>query len=136
MSASMEPVTHPSPLIPGAELHLYVVEFVGHGVKVGVSGKPDQRIAQHRRDAAAYGREVGRTFISDPHQEKQARANERSLKQLGGPDHRREYLALGFPEVANVAASLPAPRADKAAVEQKREATTEFFKALVAGGLR
>lgn len=123
-------------LLVGAELHLYVVEFIGHGVKVGVTEKPAKRIAQHRRDASAYGRAVGRVWLSDPHVNAQARVNERSLKHLAGPGQRREYLHLTFDEVATAAAALPMPRAGKAEVERRREATTEFFKSILLGGLR
>jgi predicted GIY-YIG superfamily endonuclease len=123
-------------LILGAELHVYVVEFIGHGVKVGVSERPDKRIAQHRRDAAAYGRQVGRVWLSEPHVNSQARANERSLKKLAGANQRREYLPLSFDEVVAVAVDLQITRADLADVERRREATTEFFKSLLTGGLR
>jgi predicted GIY-YIG superfamily endonuclease len=77
---------------------LYVVEFIDHGVKVGVTARdPQVRLAEHRRDAEAYGRTVGRTWVSFPHLE--ARANEKALKRLAGPGQKREYLPLSFDEV-------------------------------------
>lgn len=120
------------PLIEGAELHLYVVEFEGHGVKVGVTGRPDKRIAQHRRDAEAYGRSVGRVWLSTPHVE--ARANESALKKLA-PSQRREYLPLAYELVVTHAETLPKSRADKAEVERRNEATSQFFQRLLTGGL-
>lgn len=44
--------------------HLYVVELLGRGVKVGKSRQPYSRIASHRSNAARYGDGVGRTWIS------------------------------------------------------------------------
>jgi hypothetical protein len=84
---------------------LYVVEFPGHGVKVGVTARdPRVRLAEHRRDAEAYGRDVGRTWVSFPHLE--ARAHEKALKRLAGPQQRREYLPLPFDEVVAYAQLL------------------------------
>lgn len=79
-------------------IHLYVVEIIGVGVKVGVTERdPSIRIADHRRDAEAYGRQVGRTWASIPHA--RARYHEGCLKRLAGKNQRREYLPMSFDEV-------------------------------------
>lgn len=117
--------------IVGKELHLYVVELVGLGVKVGVTAKPDKRIAQHRRDADAYGRAVGRVWVSDPHVE--ARANESALKRLAG--QRREYLNIAFETAVARARELPQSRADREAVARQQERTVAFFQSILGGPL-
>lgn len=119
-------------LVPGAEHHLYVVEIPGVGVKVGITVDPPRRIAQHTRDAQAYGRTVERTWISGPHVE--ARASERSLVKLAGG--RREYLPINFDVAVQEAMSLPMTRADRAAVEKHAEDVSSFFKSLLLGGTR
>lgn len=52
-------------------------------------------------DADAYGREVGRVWMSGPYQE--AYEHEIALKRLGGAGQTREYLPLGFDHVCEVA---------------------------------
>lgn len=116
----------------GKELHLYVVELVGAGVKVGVSAKPDNRIAQHRRDAEAYGRTIGRVWVSAPHIE--ARANESAIKRFAG--QRREYLSIDFDTAVARANELPKSRADREAVARKEAQTLDFFKSILVGGAR
>jgi hypothetical protein len=81
--------------------HLYVVEFLDFGVKIGISDSPEIRISQHRRDADAYGRQVGRVWVSGKYPE--AYDHEVALKRLGGPQQQREYLRLGFDHVCEVA---------------------------------
>lgn len=120
-----------APIVEGHELHLYVVEFRGHGVKVGVSYKPEKRIAQHRRDAAAFGREVGRVWLSTPHVE--ARANESALKHLAGPRQKREYLPLEFEDVVAHADELPKTRVTTEAVEQQAARTNALFDFILGG---
>lgn len=112
----------------GKEMHLYVVELVGVGVKVGVTTKPDNRIAQHRRDADAYGRSVGRVWVSDPHIE--ARTNESAIKRMAG--RRREYLDISFETAVDHAKTLPTTRADREAVQRKQEQAMAFFESLLA----
>lgn len=93
----------------GIEQHLYIVELVGVGVKVGITINPKARIATHRRDAAAYKREVGRLYISIPHIE--ARENERRLIALG--DGRREYMDVDYERALDLAGQLPRTRATR-----------------------
>lgn len=80
---------------------LYLVEFEDHGVKVGVSAQPMHRLKQHHRDAAAFGRKVGRTWIS-PIAHTEARANERAIKSGAS----REYLERSFDECLAHAGAL------------------------------
>jgi hypothetical protein len=119
-------------VVEGAELHLYVLEIVGRGVKVGVSGKPYSRLKNLRREAAGYGFDAGRVWISVPHVE--ARANERQVMALAGPRNRREYLAVDFDIAVGAAERLAKTRVDRAAIEAKREATFQMFKAGCLGG--
>lgn len=121
-------------LVDGAELHLYVLEIVGRGVKVGVTKQPDRRIANLRREAAGYGQSTGRVWVSEPHVE--AHANERELMALGGPNNRREYIALPYESAVGEAETLPMTRADRAAVEARRSAVLDMFQGFVLGGAR
>ena len=82
--------------------HLYLVEFVGLGVKVGISAQPLRRLQQHHRDAAAFGHTVGRTWVS-PLAHVEAPANERAIKG----ESRREYLRRPFDECLRQALALP-----------------------------
>ena len=85
----------------GPALHLYLVEIVGHCVKVGITTDPKRRIADHEANARKLGRVVGRTWVTQPHVE--ARANERLIKG----DHDTEYLPRSFEDVLAQAESLP-----------------------------
>lgn len=117
-------------ITPG-ESYLYVVEFIGHGVKVGITANPDRRFAQHRRDAAAFDRAVGRTWLSPvPHGN--ARDNERALK-LGA---RREYLDRPFDECVTQAEEMAFIRLDPAEVERRSQAVLRTFQAILLGGVR
>lgn len=120
------------PIVKGAEHHLYIVELIGIGVKVGISVAPSSRVMTHRRDASAYGRAIGRVWISLPHVE--ARENERALVRSVGPSNRREYLPITFESAVKAAAALPRTRADRAAHERQVGAATDFFKAFITGG--
>ncbi|AEK09670.1 hypothetical protein PBI_MOZY_56 [Mycobacterium phage Mozy] len=92
------------------EYHLYVLELVGFGVKVGISKNPRRRLATLRKHAEDHGTPVGRTFISHPHVE--ARANERHLITLGGSGNRREYLpGIGYDAAVSATVGLPMHRA-------------------------
>lgn len=94
-----------SQIVPG-ESYLYVAEIRGIGVKVGITEKPLRRFAQHSRDAHAYGRELGRTWVSPvPHIN--ARENESTLKG----ESAREYLSRSFEECVGQAQTLPMHRA-------------------------
>lgn len=88
-------------LVPFKSEHLYLVEVVGRGVKVGVSRNPSARIKAHMRDAAAYGCTVVRTWVS-PIAHSNARQNERAI--MAGS--RREYLSRTFDDCMGQAASL------------------------------
>lgn len=120
------------PVVVGAEHHLYVVEIPDVGVKVGISTKPKNRVAAHRRDALAYGRSIERVWISLPHIE--ARANERALIRSFGGGTCREYLPIGFDAALKAIECLPRTRADRSAHERKVEATANFFKSFITGG--
>lgn len=112
--------------LDGHEFHLYVVEIVGFGVKVGISVKPDRRIETHRRDAEKFGMKIGQTWISIPHTE--ARANERQLIELLGG--RREYLRVEFNKAVSIADSLPksrVPRTDRERIEAERRTRVSIF---------
>lgn len=88
------------------EQYLYLAEIVDVGVKVGISTEPTRRLAGHARDAAAYGRKLGRTWVSEvPHVN--ARENESAIKG----DSRREYLTRTFEDCLAQANALPMRRA-------------------------
>lgn len=80
---------------------LYLVEYTGYCVKVGITGRPETRIASHRAIGVAMGREVGRVWLSDLHLE--AKDNERALKG----DSRTEYLQRSYDDVMGQALALP-----------------------------
>ncbi|QGH77917.1 hypothetical protein SEA_KENUHA5_45 [Mycobacterium phage Kenuha5] len=44
------------------EYHLYVLELVGFGVKVGISKNPRRRLATLRKHAEGHGTPVGRAW--------------------------------------------------------------------------
>lgn len=96
-----------SPL-KGAERYLYVLEILGQGVKVGITTRPEARMGEHRQNAIAFGREIGRVWLSAPHVE--ARKNEKALRLLVGPQQTREYLPLPFELVVEQAKLLPQSR--------------------------
>lgn len=88
------------------ESYLYLVEIVDVGVKVGVSRHPLRRLAAHARDATAYNREIGRTWVSSvPHAN--ALENESAIKGASV----REYLARNFDDCLEQAQALPLVRA-------------------------
>lgn len=88
------------------ESYLYLAEIVGIGVKVGISTDPARRLASHARDASAYGRAIGRTWVSDvPHAN--ARENESAIKR----GSRREYLDRAFEDCLEQALDLDMRRA-------------------------
>ncbi len=60
--------------------HLYAIEIVGVGVKVGRAFNPSKRIKQHADAAARYGRTIGACSISPAHIE--YKQNENALHQL------------------------------------------------------
>lgn len=88
------------------ELYLYLIEIADVGVKVGVTRNPTKRLASHDRDARAFKRAIGRTWVSPvPHIN--AAANESAIK--GRSD--REYLARTFDDCVVQARQLPLIRA-------------------------
>ncbi len=109
------------------EFHLYVVEFVDWGVKVGISKTPARRIARHRVEAGKFSLQVGRAWTSPPHVE--ARQNERALIALGGVGNRREYLAVDYDTAVSTALKLPKTPASQALrnAEIARVAAVSFF---------
>lgn len=121
------------PCLKGAEHHLYIVEFVDHGIKVGITGDPNRRLATHRRDAEAFGRPVGRAWVSPPHVE--ARSNEKALKALSDSATRREYINVPFDDALATAARLPMRRADRAAVEADRARALSTLQSILLPGV-
>jgi hypothetical protein len=71
-------------------LHLYLVEILGVGVKVGISSQPEKRIATHTTAAATFGRSIGRVWLSRPH------PDARTLETLIRGGHPNEYLPITF----------------------------------------
>lgn len=45
-------------------MHLYLLEIVGHCVKVGITSNPKARLASHVSAARRHGREAGRAWVS------------------------------------------------------------------------
>lgn len=115
----------------GSEKYLYVLEIVGRGVKVGITANPKQRLAAHRRDAKAYGRSTGRSWVSEPHIN--ASENERALMRMAGPKQKREYLPLDFDVVVSSAHAQTRTQLDPHAEEERAQRTFGFFKAIVTG---
>lgn len=106
---------------------LYIVEIIDTCVKVGISDDPVTRLAQHQRDADAYEREIGRSWVSAPHWN--ARENERSIMRGA----KREYLKESFDDVLSRAVRLPVddrPRSDNS------KALTESIKQTLFHGER
>lgn len=128
VSGTFAALERTTPIVQGFELHLYVVEFISSGVKVGVSGNPQKRIAQHRRDAAAFGLEVGRVWVSAPHVESEARRNEHEIKKLAGIPGVREYLPIDYESAVKCAEGLPKTRVTAAVVAAQRASTEELFE--------
>lgn len=87
--------------------HLYLVEFVGHCVKVGITDDVDQRIAAHQATARKLGREVGRIWVTPRHFE--ARRNEKALKGRS----RDEYLRRDFDALVAQACALEMTQDDE-----------------------
>ncbi len=77
---------------PPATTHLYLVEILGVGVKVGVSDQPKKRLATHAKNAAVHGRSVGRVWLSTPHHEA------RTLESMVKGTSKSEYLKIDFDE--------------------------------------
>lgn len=84
--------------------HLYVIELVGHAVKIGVTTKPDLRLKQHASTARNHGHQIGRAWFSHVHYE--ARENERLMKKQS----KSEYLRRPFDEVLAEVVALPMTR--------------------------
>lgn len=82
-----------------SEGYLYVVEIKNLGVKFGITRDPKNRLAQHKRDAAAYGREVGRIWLSSPHVGYVN--NETTVRRTLHTE--REYVSNNFEQVTGIA---------------------------------
>lgn len=120
--------------VDGAESHLYAVEILGSGVKVGITKDPRARIKTHERAARAHGLSIGRICLSGPHEN--ARSNEAVVVRHFNPSGRSEYLTAPFDEVVKRMEGLAFHRADPVAVAARAESVTNLFKALVLGGSR
>lgn len=118
-----------SSLVLGPELHLYVLEIVGLGVKVGISKEPARRVETIKREAAGYGYPHGRVSVSAPHVE--ARANELRLITLGGDGNRREYLRADFDTAMAMVEKLPMSRADRIDVMKRQASAFNLLRNLV-----
>jgi len=106
-----EPTPAPTPEpshMPSAR-HLYAVEIVGVGTKIGITDKPRHRIATHMAAARAHGRETGRIWISYRHAE--AETNEAALLASKTGRRKSEYLRVPFGTVMRRIARLPMTRA-------------------------
>lgn len=57
----------PPPVKGGGRGHLYVVEFSTGTVKVGKTKRPDKRIGEHEREAAAFGGRIADRWVSPAH---------------------------------------------------------------------
>lgn len=88
--------------------HLYLVEIVGHSVKVGISSSPVKRVAKHERDARRFGFSIGRVWVSYAHEE--ADLNEK-LMQIGCRS-RSEYLERRFERLVAKAHKLKMTRVE------------------------
>lgn len=108
--------------------YLYVVEIHDIGVKVGITRDPRARIDSHRRDAEAYGRTIGRIWVS-PEPQANARDNEKTL--VGGSA--REFLAESFDSAVARAIALPkvveTPE-DRAATQEREEAVSKALSGI------
>lgn len=125
-------------IIKGLESHLYVVEYVDFGVKVGITERPESRFADHVRAAKSHKRPIGRVWLSQPHVK--ARENESLLiascrSFVGITDKkRREYFQVGFDRVVPEAEALLFQRGNREEFERRVTATTDLFKSLVLNG--
>jgi hypothetical protein len=122
------------PPLAGVEKHVYAIEIVGVGVKVGITEFPGRRVQAHARAARAHGATIGRVVFTEAHEN--ARDNEATLKRLGGERNRSEYIQVSFDRVLDAIKNLPIRRADAAAHEQKQAAFLGFMRSVVEGGIR
>lgn len=90
--------------------HLYAVEIVGVGTKVGVTKNPRSRITNHVASARRHGRSIGRVWVSFMHAE--AESNERRLVTRRGV-RGSEYLRASFDTVLRRIEALPMSRATR-----------------------
>lgn len=113
LDALSQPETEPEPECVVEEekpedfrRHLYVVEILDVGTKVGITDTPLSRIREHSRAARDYGRKVGRVWVSVRHLE--AYNNEQAL--LRAAKSRSEYLRISFDAVMALVEALPMTR--------------------------
>lgn len=104
--------------LAGCCQHLYAIEIVGVGVKVGVTGEPSKRLANHARDARNYRRQLGRWWVSVRHVE--FMLNEALLIGWAGAD--TEYLPKSFDDVMAKIDSLKMTTAERLFAELPRPA--------------
>ncbi|TAK32303.1 MAG: GIY-YIG nuclease family protein [Myxococcaceae bacterium] len=92
--------------------HLYVVEFISGVVKVGRSGRPDARIAQHAALARVHGGGIHATWVSREHFA--SSTTERELIEFCARHGRlvagREYFEIAFSVARSRAALLASNR--------------------------
>lgn len=102
--------------------HVYALQFGSGVVKVGQTGSPNTRIAQHAQTAQAHGQNISRTWVSPAHMNWQA--NEQHLISFCAERWEcaagREYFAQAdFDQVAAFAQGLvfvaPTPEDEESA---------------------
>lgn len=93
---------------PLRPLHLYAIEIIGVGTKVGITDHPTKRLAAHQRTARDHGRKIGRQWVSVRHVE--ASLNERTLMVAFYRSGMSEYLRARFDAVMERAERLPMTR--------------------------
>jgi hypothetical protein len=103
--AIQESAVPPEPTARPAWVHLYAVEIIGVGTKIGITNKPLQRIASHVAAARDFGRRVGRVWVSLRHQE--AERNEQRLMISWHRRRKSEYLRVPFETVMARIDELP-----------------------------
>jgi hypothetical protein len=92
-----------APTVEKASQYLYVFEIIDHAVKVGITTAPRNRLKTHLSEANAYGRNIGRIWLSQAHSD--ARTNEVKLMMLDA-NTTREYLTTPFDQVVQLAETL------------------------------
>lgn len=114
------PAAAPPQVLPGkagGRGHLYVVEFSTGTVKVGKTRRPDKRIGEHEREAAAFGGRISDRWVSAAHDGYDT-AEDALIDAccLEGKQIKREYFA-GLPfdravELAQAAVAAAGPSGD------------------------
>ncbi len=94
----------PPPEARPSGAHLYAIEIPTVGTKVGITARPEQRLASHAHAAKVHKRRLGRVWISYRHEE--ASQNEALLVGRS----KTEYLRSPFDRVMTRIETLPMTR--------------------------